>query len=346
MNSGPTAWADTNGWKLVLETTIQPPAGSPGELDTPMQALLTPGGDVVVGDWRTPSVTRYDAHGRFVRNIGRLGEGPGEYRLPELAVDHDTLIIDDPRLNRVMLMTPDGRMLRQFPGPAGGSGINVPPMVDGTGRIAVGAYRGYVQWALVDHTGRQLDSLRPPSGPPNTEWTFKTNGGVASYRIPFSGLAAMTLLRNGSVAWGSGDSYSLCIGRDPADTTLIFGRRDVSPLPIPDRLRDSMFHLMVDHFSELRGTASESDVPKAYPLWSAIQQDGNGNIWVARDGPPTGPARFDVFSEQGVLLGSVVAPFVHTGRIRVEGSHVVVIDTGANDLPRIRVYRIDKRGFH
>ena len=31
-NTGPTAWADTNGWKLVEERVIQPAEGSPGEL--------------------------------------------------------------------------------------------------------------------------------------------------------------------------------------------------------------------------------------------------------------------------------------------------------------------------
>ncbi|MBP9897908.1 MAG: hypothetical protein KBF28_06030, partial [Gemmatimonadales bacterium] len=34
-NSGPTKWADTSGWRLVLEREIVPEEGSPGEIGNP-----------------------------------------------------------------------------------------------------------------------------------------------------------------------------------------------------------------------------------------------------------------------------------------------------------------------
>ena len=79
MNSGPTAWTDTNGWKLTLERTVQPPEGSAGELAKPTTALVTSGGQIVVADWQTPRVGLYDRSGRFVRLLGRPGAGPGEF---------------------------------------------------------------------------------------------------------------------------------------------------------------------------------------------------------------------------------------------------------------------------
>jgi hypothetical protein len=36
-------------------------------------------GSIVVADGQGPIVRMYDAHGRFLRNLGRRGTGPGEY---------------------------------------------------------------------------------------------------------------------------------------------------------------------------------------------------------------------------------------------------------------------------
>jgi hypothetical protein len=47
MNNGPTAWAGTNGWKLVYERTVQPAEGSPGMFSNPTDAHLLPDGKVI-----------------------------------------------------------------------------------------------------------------------------------------------------------------------------------------------------------------------------------------------------------------------------------------------------------
>jgi len=237
MNPGPTAWADTNGWKLVLETTIQPPAGSPGELDTPNQALLTTTGDIVVADWRTPSIKLYDAQGKFERSIGRSGAGPGEYHVPEIALDHDTLVVDDVQIARVMLMTLDGRELRQFPAPTGAYGVV--PLTDKLGRIRVVGFPGYMQWIFTDHDGHHVDSLRPPAAGDDDRWTVKTNGGVARYTIPFAGLPTMTLLRDGTLAWGATDRYAVAVGRTMVAILENYQQADGS-IVIPEALRKWM----------------------------------------------------------------------------------------------------------
>ena len=80
MNSGPTAWTDTNGWKLVYERTVQPAEGTTGVLENPGGILLLNDGRLLEWDFRTPAINLYDARGSFVRRLGRAGAGPGEFR--------------------------------------------------------------------------------------------------------------------------------------------------------------------------------------------------------------------------------------------------------------------------
>jgi hypothetical protein len=47
MNGAPTAWTDTNGWKLVYERTVQPAEGSPAMFSNPTDVHLLPDGKVI-----------------------------------------------------------------------------------------------------------------------------------------------------------------------------------------------------------------------------------------------------------------------------------------------------------
>jgi hypothetical protein len=61
-------------------------------------------------------VRRYDARGRFLNDIGRMGQGPGEYqRVTAIQVTPEgNVAIWDTRLRRVTVMTPDGDFLNSF----------------------------------------------------------------------------------------------------------------------------------------------------------------------------------------------------------------------------------------
>ena len=45
-NNGPTAWTDTNGWKLVLEHSFTMPEGSPGQLNNPAGIVADSKGNI------------------------------------------------------------------------------------------------------------------------------------------------------------------------------------------------------------------------------------------------------------------------------------------------------------
>ncbi len=246
INDGPSAWQEGSGWKLVLETTIQPAEGSPGELANPMGILRTTDGRFIVTDINAPTLQLYDRTGHFIRDIGRAGAGPGEYRQPMPTLYRDTLLIHDGKLNRVSVMTVDGKSVRTFAVPYAGACCQ-PPTVDAAGRMAIAAFTGngylFRRYTILGHA---LDSMVVPQVAAKGEWKVPTGGGVATYWIPFAAYTANTMLRDGSLLYGNSREYQLRITRTGSDTVRLVERRGGSPalirpsLVIPPSIGTSM----------------------------------------------------------------------------------------------------------
>lgn len=342
MNNGPTAWTDTNGWKLVYERTVQPAEGTAGAFSSPSQMILLNDGQLVVVDagYRAPpSIHLYDAQGRFKRILGRDGEGPGEYRSAEAAMIADTLVIQDQKLARVTLMTLAGKPIRSFPSVCCASGHAV---AVGGGRIRTTTGGG--KWTYFDMKGARMDSMAPPQAVKPKRWEYDVPGGHASTSIPLGAYNVHAELADGSVVFGGTDRAEFMVTRTGRDTVRIFGRIGLVGNPVAASMRDSLFRSATERNRDLQRTASSADIPARFPPWTWLYADGAGNIWIERHIDNTTLWGYDVFDPIGSFLGSVAAPFTSAEATSWSRDHVAVLDTDANDLPRIRIFRIDRRG--
>ena len=111
-------------------------AGNPPEaLTEPTAIAIAPNGDLFIGEGhggQAPNappetvsrISKFDRNGRFIKSFGRLGSGPGEFRLP-----HDLVFAPDGRLvvadrgnMRLQFLDQDGNFLaewKQFSRPSG-----------------------------------------------------------------------------------------------------------------------------------------------------------------------------------------------------------------------------------
>jgi len=78
-------------------------------------ALLLPGGGVLVVNAGSAEIRHFDAAGRFVSSFGRSGEGPGKFRVPTDIARYgsDSVAVWDYRLQRLAFFTLDGTFGRQ-----------------------------------------------------------------------------------------------------------------------------------------------------------------------------------------------------------------------------------------
>jgi YYY domain-containing protein len=91
----------------------------PGFFHEPRGIDVTPGGDLLVVDFRNARLQRFDRSGVFLASYGRPGSGPGEMNDPsDVAAGADGLVyLLDTWNNRVQLLDDTGRMVAAWEGP-------------------------------------------------------------------------------------------------------------------------------------------------------------------------------------------------------------------------------------
>jgi DNA-binding beta-propeller fold protein YncE len=122
----------------VLMTLGQPgvKGNPPLALTEPTDVVTDPGnGDVYVAESHTDvedpnlvgRISVFDRNGKFLRTIGKTGQGPGEFRTPH-ALEFDSqgrLIVVDRHNHRVQILTKDGKFVAEYPEFSRGSGMAI-----------------------------------------------------------------------------------------------------------------------------------------------------------------------------------------------------------------------------
>ncbi len=111
-------WSDSTAWRLSAEPLLQIGAlGGPPEyqLASAHSPVRLADGTIVVANMATNQIRFFDARGRFIRNVGGGGQGPGEFeqlwQMKKVAGD-SIMGLSPP--TQTSIFTPDGRYIRRF----------------------------------------------------------------------------------------------------------------------------------------------------------------------------------------------------------------------------------------
>jgi sugar lactone lactonase YvrE len=119
---------DSNGKVLMTLGKAGVSGSGPDLFDQPTDVVVTPAGDIFVTDSHRNGlnnrVVRFTAQGKFVRQWGRKGSGPGEISEPHtIAIDsRGRLFVGDRENNRIQIFDQEGTFIaewRQFGRPSG-----------------------------------------------------------------------------------------------------------------------------------------------------------------------------------------------------------------------------------
>jgi len=70
-------------------------------------------GSVYVCDYKANNIKKFDSSGNYVKTIGRMGQGPGEFNMPfEITVADNRLIVWDMGNTRLCILTTDGEFIK------------------------------------------------------------------------------------------------------------------------------------------------------------------------------------------------------------------------------------------
>jgi hypothetical protein len=80
----------------------------------PGDLRISPDGSIFYGDW-DEFLYKFDAKGKFLKNLVRKGEGPGEVRdFGEFLLEKDRIILLDTMPNKIITMDLDGKLIDEF----------------------------------------------------------------------------------------------------------------------------------------------------------------------------------------------------------------------------------------
>ncbi len=310
----PTGWHDTLGWRLVPDGRVGGGLDEPGELVNPQSLALDDAGNLYVSDQQPSIIKMFAPDGRFVRTIGREGQGPGEFVVGFIAAREGHLAVQDPRTSRVSLFDTAGTFIRSW---STSCCIWAPIHLDRRHRVYVpvmtppgvpASYR-YVRY---DTLGVVIDTVAVPKGEDPPMWTVR-QGNVMQMMtpVPFTPQMRHAVAPDGSLIFGWSGEYRLV--RTEGRDTLGVMSRDWTPDPLSQERRQRHVDGMIERMGEgldevaLRNSFPVGEIPSTLPAFVEMNVDGAGNIWLTADSD-SASARLDVFSPEGAWLGRVVVP--------------------------------------
>ena len=321
-------WGPGEGW-----TVSAGPLVKIGAVDGPREQLLDgvagavrlSSGDIVLGEWTTGELRRYDPEGTLVWRAAGQGEGPGEHRMLAFAglIPDDTVVTWDRRLNRVQLFDPDGGPVRAFRVEAPGSGAPPTGVIGVSGRHLVLTFNaggaepedGIVRWPAVRIATLSLEdgSVRVVMDAPGPEVRADVDGAlVRVMEYPF-GKGPRYSVSAGRLAIVDTERFSVrSVSLDDGAVTAIL-RRDEPVREVTDEDVDAD----VEWMTSVSATAGlhvppglrEQPMAPTLPALKSIHLDAGGNLWVephSRRGSQVPP--FRVYTPDGRWLGTVGVP--------------------------------------
>lgn len=304
-------------------------------------------GTIWVGDSQRHAILRYSVDGEFLGQIGREGEGPGEFRYPFAmrAMPDGRVFVWDNGLIRVSQFSSEGQFLASFSPPTfmvGGPfeefevdsegylylvALTLPKVTSGATvgeRLLASSQQPRQRfWLKMDQTGAVLDSVLLL--PPRSEGTVDR----VSSQTQWSPLGYRVTARN--------DGYRLTLEIQDRPVRI---EREWTPVPY-QRAERSAKQRLEEVFSGRNGRPVR-DIPRTKLPFSRFHVDSQGRLWVQRhvpgvqvpetDGERTSreeaceffgtspdecdqgikewhePMTYDVIEPSGVFLGQITLP--------------------------------------
>jgi hypothetical protein len=373
-------WAPNKAWRLspapILDIGVSSGA-SEYQFQNIMGVKRLIDGAFVVADMGSSQLRWYDARGRFVRAVGRQGDGPDEFRqlMGVRRIAGDTLIAENSHVT-LELYTAAGQHVSRIPlanattGREGAKNV-IGLFDDGTmagaeERFLVQPHRGTPGETWIDsatvviwsRNGQQIGSI----GSLPTD-TFGTTG-AQPMTVTFGPALGGTM--DGRFLYlGFSDQYAIRVYTSRGRLERVI-QRAWTPHVVtsaelaawkdqyanPNQLgedglpSDGLYRLRMHNLEQMM-------IAKTLPAFSMMHADRAGNLWVQEPrvsqyytfgsfaAVPVEPATYSVFDPAGRWLGDVTVP-MGVKVMEIGTDYLAGVRHDADDAEHVVVYRLEK----
>lgn len=316
-------------------------------------------------DFKDQRIRRFDAAGKELSSVGRVGAGPGEFRNANgmLLVPDGTVWVNDPMNARIAVISKTGKYVRQVRVATWGSSLRWEAWVEiATGRIADPVPRGSgmgatgMAWRMFTETGARQDTVAQPTCPSGAAPPFAIykaatkgkNGGALQGLYPFSRGGGSAANGRGEFWCADAGSTRVALLRIPRGDTIAVTNVTLPPIAVPRAERDSVSRAVRARTATYATSDFDgSRLRDTKPGIANLFVDYDGRLWV-QHGRRFGTVEsvFDVHGARGRHLGRVTLPrtMLHDGDLPLiaRGDDVwaaVVDDDGVPSVARYRLSR-------
>lgn len=337
------AWEKATQWELSPQPLMViggDPADTTLDLSTSQIGALLSDNRVLVATFRPAQILLFSADGTTRTQIGREGEGPGEYRfVTRLEIlGRDTIAAYEAVSRRTILFLPDGTPAGSIQYPVGGTIIPPTPighLADGTqlfqvvnplGEPPAGAAKYYrVDFPVLAWRSGQaaMDTLFQLPGPVSMKGSIDVGAGEMVIARPIAFTSQSFAAASNDKIWTTpGDRFELD-ARDATGAVITSVRMARALRSVSSADRDEYKAKLREGLERVRGMGfappalieseikkiDETEFAEQMPAIGLLSIDQVGRIWVT-DGTAgvDSVLTYVVFSDKGELLGRVILP--------------------------------------
>ena len=293
------------------------------------QFVVAGDGRIAVADLAGSVLLMIDSTGRSAKRVGRVGDGPGEYRrLSAITFLRDgRLVVWDGMSQRLLTYARDGTSLATRRVPVRGPQFAISLREDRQGRLWARASNDVA--IRLDSLSERPDTIRAASA--DSTWVLRArNPSTRANRdmvIPFAPLPNFALNHDASWVIADGRSYVIHTAREGKPLQI---QREWPPVPLAteERAERRAGIELTMRAVQPDWTWNGPDFPREKPPFREIHVDLDNRIWVAlqiaserfNPPPPSGRGQsqvvhyrpkekqWDVFAPNGELFAHLVAP--------------------------------------
>jgi len=253
--------------------------------------------NIYVLDSKACQIKVFDKNGKYIRKIGRKGQGPGEMRLPtmmDIISEKEIMICDLPN-NRISFYSLQGELLKEV---SKGTYFRLYNPIPDSNRNFIGSMRFRIEEKSVDELMKFDSNFRLLFTIDKLEYTDEPN---VIYRFP--PFIFFTVLEDDKVLWGNWLNYHLQIANEEGRVTRKI-IKDYDPVIITDEEKER-------DIKERFGDAvvppdSKLIYPKYYPAFYHLSTDDEGRIFVQTfERTEEGSHYYDIFDSEGKYIAKI-----------------------------------------
>ena len=279
-------------------------------------------GRILVCDGPANNIKVFDAVGKYLKTIGKAGQGPGDFNYPmDIEIVDGRLYVRELMNGRISIFEGDDRYVSSVPTPReGGSWRSLRALPDG--RFVAEKERAdrsqpnSPQIAVLDLYSKDLKFVRTIYTHEVWRDKFITEPQRTNLPLPFAARVCWDLLRDGRIAVGYSGKYEIEIF-DPDRGRLAGFQHTYAPVEITAKDKEEFFQGITYSYGSSSGISTASrgapdfvrkltEFPKVKPPFQGLKADREGNIWIQPyQVGEDAQSGFDAFDPSGKFLGAV-----------------------------------------